>query len=236
VEQIDYLLQGLGNGGVFAALGLALVLTYRSSGVLNFATGAIALYGAYTYASLRDGKLILIVPGLPESIDLGGPMGFVPAALIAVALSALLGAVLYLVVFRPMRDAPPLAKAVASLGVLVVIQELVVIRYSTTPVSVSAIFPQERWELGSVTILSDRFYLALSVVVLTLVTIAAFRYTRFGLLTRATADSLPGAYVSGVSPDRIALLNWMISAMVAGAAGILIAPITPPFLPSSSSE
>jgi sulfate-transporting ATPase len=227
VNDFAALLLGLGNGGVFAALGLALVLTYRSSGVLNFATGAIALYGAYTYASLREGRLILLVPGLPESIDLGQELGFVPAALIAVTLTALLGALLYLVVFRPMRDAPPLARAVASLGVLVVIQELVVIRYGVDAKIVQPIFPVERWELGSVTILSDRFYLALSVVVLTLVLVAAFRFTRFGLLTRATADSLPGAYVSGVSPDRIALLNWVISAAVAGAAGILIAPITP---------
>ena len=76
-------------------------------------------------------------------------------------------------------------------------------------------------------VLSDRFYLAVTVVVLALVLAAGFRFTRFGLLTRATAESQTGAYVSGVSPDRVALLNWMISAMVAGVAGILIAPISP---------
>ena len=56
---------------------------------------------------------------------------------------------------------------------------------------------------------------------------AVFRFTRFGLLTRAAAETQTGAFVSGVSPDRVALLNWMISAAVAGAAGILIAPISP---------
>ena len=219
---------GIGNGGVVAALAIALVLTYRSSGVINFATGAIALYGAYTYASLRDtGELLVAIPGLPSSIDLGGPMGLVPAVIIALLVNALLGALLYLIVFRPLRDAPPLARAIASLGVLVVIQEMLAIRKGTDPVNVSAIFPAHRWEWGSVTVLSDRFYLAVSVVALAIVLIALYRWTRFGLLTRATADSETGAFVSGVSPDRVALLNWMISAVVAGAAGILIAPIIP---------
>ncbi len=221
------LLLGLGNGGVFAALALALVLTYRSSGVINFATGAIALYGAYTYAGLREGELVLLIPGLPESIDLGGPLGFWPAAAIALAINALLGALLYLVVFRPLREAPPLARAVASLGVMAVLQEIMAIRRGTSPVRVAAIFPAERWTRGELIILSDRFYLALTVVGLTLLLSAVFRFTRFGLLTRAAAESQRGAYVSGVSPDRVALLNWMISSAVAGLAGVLIAPISP---------
>src|SRR5262245_24283204 len=102
------MLLGLGNGAVFAALALALVLTYRSSGVINFATGAIAMFSAYTYASLRKGEMLLFLPGLPRSVDIGSEMGFVPAAAIALVVTALLGALLYLVVFRPLRDAPPL--------------------------------------------------------------------------------------------------------------------------------
>jgi sulfate-transporting ATPase len=224
---VTSLLLGLGNGAVFAALAVALVLTYRSSGVVNFATGTMALYTAYTYAYLRDGNLLVLIPGLPSSVSLGRSLGFVPAALIALALSALLGALLYAVVFRPLRAAPPLARAVASLGVLVVMQGLIENRLGQSPVSVGHIFPAHRWQWGSVTLLSDRFYLALTVVGLTVVLTILYRYTRFGLLTRATAETQTGAIVSGVSPERIALLNWMMSAVVAGAAGILIAPIAP---------
>ena len=78
MDHIASLLLGLGNGGVYAALALALVLTYRSSGVINFATGAIALYVAYTYAGLRKGELLVLVPGLPKTVDLGGELGFWP--------------------------------------------------------------------------------------------------------------------------------------------------------------
>ncbi len=227
MDHVASMLLGLGSGGVFAALALALVITYRASGVVNFATGAMALYVAYTYAGLRRGELLVPIPGLPKTVDLGQELEFWPAVALSMVIAAALGAVLYVLVFRPLRDAPQLAKAVASLGVLVVIQGLLAIRQGTNTVSVAAIFPAERWEFGSVIVLSDRFYLALTVVVLALALSAGFRYTRFGLLTRATAETQTGAYVSGVSPDRIALVNWMISAMVAGIAGILIAPVNP---------
>ncbi|MCK9925069.1 ATP-binding cassette domain-containing protein [Frankia sp. AgPm24] len=227
MHHVGSLLLGLGNGGVYAALALALVLTYRSSGVINFATGAVAMYVAYSYAFLRNGELLVLIPGLPTSVDLGTELGFVPALLLALVIGSLLGAVLYLVVFRPLRESPPLARAVASLGVLVVIQSVMAIRVGTSPVSVEAIFPTDRWQSGSLTVLADRFYLAVTVVVLTIVLAALFRFTRFGLFTRAAAESQTGAYVSGISPDRVSLYNWMISGTVAGAAGILIAPLSP---------
>ncbi|HKA85935.1 MAG TPA: branched-chain amino acid ABC transporter permease/ATP-binding protein [Acidimicrobiales bacterium] len=227
MDHLASLLLGLGNGGVYAALALALVITYRASGVVNFATGAIALYVAYTYAGLRRGELLVPVPGLPKTIDVGGEMGFGPAVAISLIVGAALGGLLYLLVFRPLRDAPPLAKAVASLGVLVVLQGALAIRQGTNPVSVAAIFPAERWELGSVTLLADRFFLAVTVVGLAVALAAGFRFTRFGLVTRAAAESQTGAFVSGVSPDRVALVNWMLSAVIAGLAGILIAPVSP---------
>jgi ABC-type branched-subunit amino acid transport system ATPase component/ABC-type branched-subunit amino acid transport system permease subunit len=227
MTHVTSLLLGLGNGGVFAALAVALVLTYRSSGVVNLATGSIALYTAYTYAGLREGKLLIPIPGLPGSIDLGGDLGFAAAAALSLAIAALLGALLYFLVFRPLRQAPPLARTVASLGVLVVIQGLMANRVGNAPVSVSAIFPADRWKLGSAIMLSDRFLLAVAVIGLTLALTALYRWTRFGLITRAVAETSTGAVVSGVSPERVALLNWMVSAAVAGAAGILIAPISP---------
>jgi sulfate-transporting ATPase len=227
MTHVTSLLLGLGNGGVVAALAVAIVLTYRSSGVVNFATGTLALYAAYTYAWLRDGKLLVLVPGLPTAVDFGRPLAFVPAALIALAVTAGIGALLYVAVFRPLRQSPQLARAVASLGVLVVVQGLIENRVGDAPVSVSPIFPSTRWQWGGMVVLSDRFYLAVSVVVLALALMALYRWTRFGLLTRAVAETQTGAVISGVSPERVALANWMVSAVVAGAAGILIAPISP---------
>jgi branched-subunit amino acid ABC-type transport system permease component len=135
MQHLGSLLLGLGTGAVFAAIGVALVVTYRSSGVINFATGAIALLVAYTYAGLRRGEFLIIVPGLPSSVDLGAPLQFWPSVGISMVVAACVGALLYLLVFRPMREASELARAVISLGVLVVIQGTMAIRFGTSAVT-----------------------------------------------------------------------------------------------------
>jgi len=117
-----HLLLGLGNGAVFAALALALVLTYRSSAVLNFATGAVALYAAYTYAFLRQGELFIPIPGPPSTIALSGDLAIAPAMAISLVAAVALGVLSYVLIFRPLRNAPPAARAVASVGLMVMIQ------------------------------------------------------------------------------------------------------------------
>jgi ABC-type branched-subunit amino acid transport system ATPase component/branched-subunit amino acid ABC-type transport system permease component len=226
-QHLIFLLLGLANGAVFASLAMALVVTYRSSGVLNFATGTIALYGAYTYAFLRQGQLLVLIPGLPEKVDVGSDLSFWPATVITLAITALLGLLLYLIVFRPLRAAPAVAKAVASIGVMVVMTGLMAQRLGTAPVSVDAILPTNVWTLGDIRISSDRVWFAAAVLGIAMVITVAFRFTRFGLHTRAAAETEKGALVSRIAPDRVAALNWMISAAVAAIAGILIAPIVP---------
>src|SRR5580692_1822793 len=94
---VEFLILGLGNGAVFAALAMSLVVTYRSSGVLNFATGAQALYASYTYGLLRTGRLLVPIPGVTP-ISVGGPVAFVPAVVITLCIQALLGILLYVAV------------------------------------------------------------------------------------------------------------------------------------------
>ena len=143
-------------------------------------------------------------------------------------LTALLGALLYLVVFRPLRDAPPLARAVASLGVMIVIQSVMAITVGTAPVVVKAIFPVKRWEWGSLTVLSDRFYLAVTIVVVTIVLSLVFQLHPLRPVHPGLGRVADRARSSAASPPTaVALINWMISATIAGLAGILIAPISP---------
>jgi ABC-type branched-subunit amino acid transport system ATPase component/branched-subunit amino acid ABC-type transport system permease component len=224
---LAFLLLGLTNGAVFASLAMAVVVVYRSSGVVNFATGGMALYAAYNYAFLRQGKLVMLVPGLPTTVDLPGRLSLAGAVVVAVAMAALLGLLVYLLIFRVLRNAPPVAKAVASLGVTILITGLMVKRLGTSAVAAPPIFRSDRINVGSIGVSADRFWLAGTVVLVALLLWAVSRFTRFGLATRAAAVSEKGAYLSGISPDRLAGINWMIGGAVAGLAGILIAPIVP---------
>ncbi len=226
-DHVQFFLLGLGAGGVYAALALALVIVHRSSGVVNFATGAIALCGAYVYAFLRKGDLVLLVPGLPKTLNVGGDPGFLAAAAVSVVFCALLGLGVYSVVFRPLRKAPPVARAVASIGVMIVLSAAAAVQIGTSPVGVKAIFPGDIWDMGPVRVPQDRAFLAITIAVIAVGLAAAYRFTRFGLATRATAETEKGAYLSSLSPDRIAAVNWMIGAAVAGLGGILISPLVP---------
>ncbi|WP_280438149.1 branched-chain amino acid ABC transporter permease/ATP-binding protein [Nocardia carnea] len=224
-QHLSYLVLGLGNGAVYAALGLALVLTFKSSGVVNFATGAVALYAAYTYALLRTGELMVPIPGLPATVDLGSPLGVAPAMAISLVAAGILGLLCYALVFRPMRAAPVVAKAVASIGLMIVIQAVIAQRVGTGLVSVKPIFALDTFALGDSPVPTDRVLLAACIVGLAIVASLVFRYTRFGTATEAAAESEKGAYLAGLSPDRIAFANWALSSMVAGLGGILIAPL-----------
>ena len=224
---VQFLFLGLGNGGVFAALAMALVVTYRSSGVLNFATGAQALYAAYTYSLLRNGQLLQPIPGLSPTINLGSNLGFWPALLVTLAIQAVLGALAYLLIFRPLRNHRPVAKAVASIGLMGLLTAIVTYQVGTQVILVNPIFPQNHVSFLGVDISVDRLLLAATIIGLGIVLTVLFRFTRFGLATRASAETEVGALVSGLSPDRIALVNWIISFVVCGIAGILIAPLVP---------
>jgi branched-subunit amino acid ABC-type transport system permease component len=198
---VEFLLLGLGNGGVFAALAMALVVTYRSSGVLNFATGAQALYAAYTFSLLRNGQLLDPIPGLTPTIGIGTDLSFWPALLITLAIQALLGAAAYLLIFRPLRNHRPVAKAVASIGLMGLLTAIVSYQVgSTSEILVNPIFPQSHISFLGVNISVDRLWLAATIIGLGVVLTVLFRFTRFGLATRASAETEVGALVSGLSP------------------------------------
>jgi ABC-type branched-subunit amino acid transport system ATPase component/ABC-type branched-subunit amino acid transport system permease subunit len=225
ISHFGYMLLGVGNGAVFAALAVALVVTYRSSGVINFASGSIALYGAYVYGFLREGKFLPLVPGLKPSYVLPFTPGFVVSMLWAVAMCAVLGLLLYLLVFRPLRAAPPVARVVASLGVQIAIVLLIVKQLGTSQVAVRPIYADRKFKVGTSVVHTDRLWFGLTIIAIGLALGALFKFTRFGLATRAAAESEKGAVVSRILANRVAAINWMLSSAIAGLAGLLIAPL-----------
>lgn len=216
---------GLGSGAVYAAFGIGLVVTYRASGVINFAYGAIAMTATYVYAYLRStGDLTLPIKGV-GGIGLGGPMPLLPAAAIAVLFSCVLSIVLHVVVFRPLRHAPTLAKAVAAVGVMLTLEALVVLRYGSNSVLVRPVLPSKPINLFGQLVPQDRLWLSGVAIVVAVLFAVVGRYTRFGLATRAAAENERGASALGYSPDAIAWTNSLLSGALAAIVGILVAPV-----------
>ncbi len=225
-QNLTFLVLGLGPGAILAAFGLSLAVFYRSSGVVNFATGAIGMYAAYTYNSLRSaGALFNPIFGLPALVHLSGPMPVWLALLITAVVSMVLGLLCYLIVFRPLRHARALAKAVASVGVLLVLEGAVALRLGTNPISVAQIFPVHALTLGGLRVPTNGLWAAGLAVVLLIVAVVIYNFTRFGLITRAVVESEKGSVIVGISPERVALANWGLGALIAGLAGAVISPL-----------
>ena len=222
---VQFLLLGIGAGAIYAAIALGLLLTYRSSGVINFAHGAAAMYGAYVFVGLRvDGDLLLPLPGAVGRIHLH-TLPTAAAAALAIAATTLLELGVYFVVFRPLRDAPALSRLVASVGVMVSLQAIVTLQYGADAVSVPRILPATPLHLGSVVLPSDRLWLAAIVIGATAAVSALYRFTRFGLASRAAGEDETALALTGWNPDRVAAANWALAGALAGGAGVLAGPI-----------
>jgi ABC-type branched-subunit amino acid transport system permease subunit len=226
---ILFLLLGLGSGAVYAILGLGLVLKYRSAGVVDFAHGAVAMFCAYVYIELHsNGELQFPWIIIPHQIKVASSNGLatIPSILITLVYAAILGLVFYVTVYRPLRNAPALARVGASIGIMLALQAIAVLNYSTFAVSSPPILPANPIHFAGIIVPSDRIYLAGLTILIGLALAAIYRFTRFGLITRAAVENERGAALLGHSATRIAAYNWVLATVLAAAAGILILPIT----------
>lgn len=229
MDVIRFALLGLGTGAVIASVALGLVLTYRASGVVNFAQGAMASWAAYTYYSLTHiGTLpILPAPLLPDDVALGEePWPPVPALIVSVVVAGIIGMVIYLVVFRPLRLAAPLARIAAAVGVMITLQAAIVIRFGSKPVSVESVVPDATVDVFGIDLGLDRYVLLGVVVLVTVALTLVFSRTRFGLSVSAAAENERAATLVGISAHRLALVTWTVASMLAALVGVMATAIT----------
>jgi len=202
------------------------VIVHRVSRVVNFAHGAMAMYGAYLYSELRaTGRLVFPLPGQFARLDLGAPMATAPAVIASLVVAGATGLVVYGLVFRPLRAAPALAGVVASVGLMAWFQAVVTLRFGASGRILPALLPAEPVHIGGVVLPRDRLYLALVVVVATGVLVAAYRATRFGVSSRAAAEDRVGLALLGHSPDVVTGANWVVASVLATGIGILAGPV-----------
>lgn len=222
---------GVGSGALIAALALGVVVTYRGSGVVNIATGAIAMYSGYVFNSLyKDHELLVL--GLLIPVD-AVPWTIAASVLVTVLMGGLLGGVLYLLVFAPLRTASPVAKLVASVGVLLVLQAIVVLRYGATPLSVTATMSNDSITVHGVIIPNSQLIMVTVVVVVTVVLGIIYRFTSVGRATRAGAEDERRLAILGWSPLLVSGGNWVFSGMVVALIGCLFAPVNGTVDPST---
>jgi branched-chain amino acid transport system permease protein len=213
VQQILlFVLLGLGPGALIAGISLGVVLTYRGSGIINLAAGAIAMIAGYAFWALKTGEF---------GVHFDTPSALVITYVVTLAA----GALIETGVFRPLRNATPLAKLVSSLGVLLVAQATMLLAFGSSPLPEPSIIPSRGVTVFGSTVPLSKFVLSGTVVGITVLLWALYRWSRFGLATRAASESEVAARLAGLSTNELSLANTLLACVVLGTIGVLAASV-----------
>jgi branched-chain amino acid transport system permease protein len=210
---MDFLLQllasGIVTGGIYALIAIGFVVVYKATGVINFATGELMMFGAFfAWTAMTAAQA-----------------PFAAAVAVAVAGAALVGAVVERVVLRPLMGQRAISVIMVTIGLSSIFKGLAQMLWSGEYRSFPPIFPRKPLVLGPVLLPSRQAY----PFVIALVAIAAlallFRFTRTGTAMRATAGDQATAFGMGIDVRRMFSYSWILAAVTAALAGIVIGTI-----------
>jgi branched-chain amino acid transport system permease protein len=207
---------GIGNGAIYASLALALVLIFRTTGILNFAQGEMALYSTYLTWKFSD-------IGLP----------IVLAIALSVVISFIGGALIERIVIRPVEHSSPLVIVIVTIGMFLAINSLVQVQFGNDAKQVPRAYDFHVWSLGGVRISSDTVVLVAVLAVECLLLYLLLQRTKLGLAFRGVSSNPDSSRLLGVPVGRMLMLGWGLAAALGAVAGSLVVPTTPALVPSS---
>lgn len=214
-DLLHFAVLGLSTGSIYALLGLGLVVIYRGSGVINFAHSGFALVGAYLVYRFQTQQ--------------GHGLAF--SLIASVLICALLGVLTHHLVMRPLRGASPLARVIATLGILTVLTQAVVLEYTAKQIISASPVPTEAVTLsGDITVGRSAFWLVGIAALFALLLTATSVRTRLGHAISAAAENPRGAAALGWSPDLLASVTWGVGGGLAAVAGAMMPATTSGFL------
>ncbi len=210
-------------GSIYSLSAFGLVLTYRSSGVFNFAHGAVGMLFAYVYYQLvQGGRIGLVAFDYDQTWRL--PTG-AALALVVVVLAPAFGWVLDLFLFRRLRDAGEVVKIVATIGLLVVLQGAAGVMWgAATTLSPTSVFSTQVFVAGGFRASLEQISSIAISAVLAAGLVAFLRYSPLGVRMRAVVDRPDVAELAGVDSARVSGLSWAIGTSFGALSGILLAP------------
>jgi branched-chain amino acid transport system permease protein len=209
---LQYVLAGLALGAIYAIASASLVVTYVSAGILNFAFGSMAYVVARFYYWLNSQH---------------GWGTNTAGAVSLLVFAPLMGVVLYVLLFRHLRDKATLIKIVATIGVSVALPPLADMTFGAQSITSApglAALTDRPFHVFGTPVTTDQVITYGFLIFVLVAGTAILRYTTAGLRVQAVVDSQAMASLSGTNPQRVALGVWAVSGSLAGLAGILVAP------------
>jgi branched-chain amino acid transport system permease protein len=200
---------GLAVGLVYALIALGFVMIWKSSGVANLAQGQLLLLFSWLAYSMLTGT------GLPIWLNL----------ILVLILAAFAGWIIERFILRPLIAQPILSLITVTLGLAFVIEGLTIIIWPQGIAALPRLFPSKAVHIGTAVVSPEYLWAAAISLILFAALSLFFRYSRIGLVMRATSDDQKAVQACGIPVTRIFSRSWMLACILAAIAGVLMASI-----------
>lgn len=207
---IQIIISGMITGSLYALAGLGLVLIFKTSDIVNFAQGEMAMFNtfvAYTF---------ITATGIP----------YIPAFFLTVLFAAAMGFVIQKIIIKPLQKSPLISTMIATLGLIMIINGVAGNLFGFETKEFPKMIDMKNINIGGI-IIDPNSLMTIGVTLLIMgILFYYFNYTMEGLAIRGAAQNTEAAKLMGISVNKVITKTWIISAMISAVAGMLIAPTT----------
>jgi ABC-type branched-subunit amino acid transport system ATPase component/branched-subunit amino acid ABC-type transport system permease component len=208
---LPFVIAGLVSGSVYGLAGIGLVLTYKTSGIFNFAHGALVTIAAYLFYTL---------------FQQDGVAWALSAAICVPALGIGMGLVFELFA-RRMALTPVAQRIAGTVGAVILVQAGATLIYGVDPLQVQVFLPHQSFDLAGVAVTVDQVIIVATGIVVTAALYVLLRSTRLGTAMRAVVDNPDLLSLSQYNTNSIRRYAWIIGCTLAALSGVLIVPSLP---------
>jgi len=209
-QLFQYILSGLSNGAIYALIGFGFAIIYNATGIINFAQGEfVMLGGMLTF-------FFLTVLHLP----------LVPAIVLAILISTIVGIFFERLAIRPLKNAKPLRLVIITIGASIFIRGAAMLIWGKDTHALPAFSGNDPLYLAGATILPQHLWIFAVTILIIIASRIFFNYSIVGKAMRACAYNPQAASLVGINVNNMVLLSFVISSAIGSMAGIIIAPLT----------
>lgn len=210
-EVMGFVLAGLASGGTYAVVGLGMSLVYQVTGIVNFAQGDFVMVGGLTYAVAVEGGTQPVL-----------------AAVVALAVAGASGALIHLAVLAPARNAGHDRLIVLTIGASFLLQGLALLAFGADQHFAEPFSGDRQVHLAGAAVSMQYVWCLVAAAIAAGLVWALLYRSAWGRAMRATAADRQAARLMGIPPLRMGLIALVLAALLAGFAGIVLAPVQPP--------
>jgi branched-chain amino acid transport system permease protein len=204
---VQVIVDGWATGSLYGALAVAVVLIYRTTGIVNFAQGELAMFSTFIAWGLLQA-------GLPLGLAILGTLG----------ISFLGGLLIERIVIRPVEGGEVLTLVIVTLGLYILVNSLAGWIWGFGNRAFPSLFGDGSFDVAGAAVPVESVGIVAVLIALVGILFAVFQRTKVGLAMRAVAMNPESSRLHGISVGRTLMIGWGVASLVGALAGVLIAP------------